>query len=879
MLEKNYDPKIAESDIYEEWIQRGYFKPDDSLEKEPFCIVIPPPNITGQLHMGHALDVTLQDIIIRLKRMQGYAALWLPGTDHASIATEVKITEKLAEEGLNKNDLGREKFLERAWQWKKEYGGKITEQLKKLGGSLDWSRERFTMDEGCSRAVNEAFVKLYEKGLIYRGERTINWCPICKTALSDAEVEHEQVQGSLWKIKYPLKDGQEWVTVATTRPETMLGDTAVAVHPDDERYVHMIGATIILPLMNKEIPLIADNCVEMEFGTGAVKITPAHDHNDFETSVRNDLPRVCVMNEDATMNEFAGIYNGMDRYEARKKIVSDLANLGLLVDIEKHNHNVGHCYRCNTVVEPIISKQWFVDMKPLAKPAIQAVREGEVEFVPERFEKIYFNWMENIRDWCISRQLWWGHRIPAYYCEKCGHLTVSRETPKKCGECGSSDIKQDEDVLDTWFSSALWPFSTLGWPRDTSDLKRFYPTDVLVTGYDIIFFWVARMIFSGIEQMNEVPFKKVLIHGIIRDAEGRKMSKSLGNGIDPLEVIEKFGADALRLSLVMGNSPGNDMRFYWEKVESSRNFANKIWNASRFILMNSTDFEADKSELSEYSLADRWILSRLNRTVDEVTENMEKFDFGFAAQKLYDFIWSEFCDWYIEFSKTRLYGEDVVGKRTTIRVLQHVLSGILKLLHPYMPFITCEIWKRMPQVNGDIMVSAWPTKDPEKLDESAENHMLAIIDVIKVVRNIRLDMQVQPGKKAKLILVAEKEHHTLLEETKPYLEKLASASEVQIQENRKGIPANAVSAVTQYIQVFMPLEDLTDVEKEIGRLSVEKSDLEKEIERARTKLRNDNFVSKAPKSVVEEEKAKEEKYVTMLNKVNDRLNALTKEKG
>jgi len=876
MLEKNYDPKVAESDIYEEWLQKGYFKPDESLEKEPFCIVIPPPNITGQLHMGHALDITLQDIIIRLKRMQGYAALWLPGTDHASIATEVKIIEKLAEEGLNKFDLGRDKFLERAWKWKQEYGGKITEQLKKLGGSLDWSRERFTMDEGCSRAVNEAFVKLYEKGLIYRGERTINWCPLCKTALSDAEVEHEETQGSLWKIKYPLKYGQGWVTVATTRPETMLGDTAVAVHPDDERYADMIGATIILPLMNKEITLIADNCVDIEFGTGAVKITPAHDHNDFETSVRNNLPRVCVMNEDATMNELAGIYNGLDRYEARKKIVSDLENLGLLVDIVKHNHSIGQCYRCNTVVEPIISKQWFVHMKPLAKPAIQVVREGKVEFVPERFEKIYFNWMENIKDWCISRQLWWGHRIPAYYCEKCGHLTVTREVPKNCGECESFDIKQDEDVLDTWFSSALWPFSTLGWPDDTNDLKRFYPTNVLVTGYDIIFFWVARMIFSGIEHMNDIPFKKVLIHGIIRDAEGRKMSKSLGNGIDPLEVIEKYGADALRLSLVMGNSPGNDMRFYWEKVESSRNFANKIWNASRFILMNSKDLEENEPEVSEYSLADKWILSRYNRTVDEVTVNMEKFDFGLAAQKLYDFVWSEFCDWYIEFSKTSLYSEDVLGKRTTIRILQNILSGILKLLHPYMPFITCEIWKRMPGFDGDIMVSAWPAIEPGKLDESAENHMQAIIDVIKSVRNIRLEMQVQPGKKAKLILVADKEHHALLEETKPYLEKLTYSSEVRIQENKKDVPANAVSAITQYIQIFMPLEDLTDVDKEIGRLSDEKKGLEKEIERARTKLSNDNFVNRAPESVVDEERAKEAKYLIMLDKVNDRLNALSK---
>jgi len=879
MLEKNYDPKVAETGLYEEWLSQGYFKPDESLEKQPFCIVIPPPNITGQLHMGHALDVTLQDIIIRFKRMQGFAALWLPGTDHASIATEVKITEKLADEGLNKYDIGRDKFLEKAWKWKGEYGGKITEQLKKLGASLDWSRERFTMDEGCNRAVVEAFVKLYDKGLIYRGERTINWCPVCKTALSDAEVEHENVEGNLWKIKYPLKDRQEWVTVATTRPETMLGDTAVAVHPDDGRYNRLIGATIILPLLNKEIPLIADSYVEMDFGTGAVKITPAHDHNDFEASVRNNLPKVCVMNEDATMNELAGIYSGLDRYEARKKIVADLKSLGLLVDVDKHNHSVGQCYRCNTVVEPIISKQWFVDMKPLAAPAIQAVRDEKVQFVPERFEKIYFNWMENIKDWCISRQLWWGHRIPAFYCERCGHLTVLPEAPENCSVCGCSDLKQDEDVLDTWFSSALWPFSTLGWPDDTNDFKRFYPTSVLVTGYDIIFFWVARMIFSGIEYTNDIPFRKVLIHGIIRDSEGRKMSKSLGNGIDPLEVIEKYGADALRLSLIMGNSPGNDMRFYWEKVESSRNFANKVWNASRFILMNTQDNDAYEPQKSEFSLADRWILSRFNGTVIEVTEIMEKFDLGLAAQKIYDFVWSEFCDWYIEFSKTGLYGTDAKEKRTTIWVLHQVLSGVLRLLHPFMPFITCEIWKRLDGLNDNIIVSEWPLNGIHTSCEFEEKHMSAIIDVIKSVRNIRLEMQVQPGTKSKLILVADNEYHNVLLEAKPYLEKLAFASDVQIQEDKKGVAVNAVSAVTQFIQIFMPLEDLVDLKKEIGRLADEKRELEKEIDRARTKLQNESFIQRAPRSVVDEEIAKEAKYVAMLEKVNDRINALTKEEG
>jgi len=877
MLEKNYDPKIAETLIYDEWMNKGFFKPDDTPGKETFCIVIPPPNITGQLHMGHALDVTLQDIITRFKRMQGFAALWLPGTDHASIATEVKIVEKLAEQGLEKKDLGREEFLNRAWDWKREYGGKITEQLKKLGGSLDWSRERFTMDEGCSKAVNEAFVKLYDKGLIYRGERTINWCPVCKTALSDAEVEHEESQGFLWKIKYPISNSTDSIIIATTRPETLLGDTAVAVHPEDKRYAHLIGKTVVLPLMNREIPIIADKSVDLAFGTGALKITPAHDHNDFETSLRHNLPRICVMNMDATMNELAGVYNGMDRYDARKKIVEDLQQLDLLIGIDKHTNNIGQCYRCNTVVEPIISKQWFVQMKTLATPAIKVVRDKEVEFVPERFEKIYFNWMENIKDWCISRQLWWGHRIPAYYCTKCDFVNVSYNAPTNCAKCGCEVLHQDEDVLDTWFSSALWPFSTLGWPEKTKDLERFYPTDVLVTGYDIIFFWVARMIFSGIEHTNRVPFKKVLIHGIIRDGEGRKMSKSLGNGIDPLEIIEKYGADALRLSLIMGNSPGNDMRFYWEKVESCRNFANKIWNASRFILMNSEGLEKINILEASLSLPDRWILNRFETIVSEVTDNMEKFDFGLAAQKLYEFIWNEFCDWYIELSKPQLYGTDLRVKTVTLNVLHHVLSGILKLLHPFMPFITCEIWKKMLDSDKDIMVSKWPKESKFKEDDSAEIQMQMIIDVIKSVRTIRQDMQVQPSMRAKMVLVADKGYHQLLFDSVIFFEKLAYAKEVVIQEDKMDISDNAVSAVTQFVQIFMPMEDLKDLKMEIERLLDEKKNLENELQRAKNKLNNESFVLKAPATVVEEEKNKSIKYEDMLVKVNARLKALNKE--
>ncbi len=870
LMAKTYDPAQVEDRIYQDWLEKGYFHARVDESKEPFCIVIPPPNITGQLHMGHALDNTWQDIIIRFKRMQGYSTLWLPGTDHASIATEVKIVEKLADEGLTKYDLGREGFLERAWEWKRQYAGRIVDQLKKLGSSCDWSRERFTMDKGCSRAVNEVFVNLYEKGLIYRGDRIINWCPECKTALSDAEVEYDEKQGSFWHIAYPVKGEDEKVVVATTRPETMLGDTAVAVHPDDERYRHLIGKTVILPLVNREIPVIADTYVDMELGTGVVKITPAHDPNDFEVGLRHDLEQIRVMNDDGTMNSHAGRYESMDRYEARKAIVEDLKESGLLVKVEEHKHNVGECYRCHTVVEPIVSKQWFVKMKPLAEPAIEAVRSGKVRFVPERFEKIYFNWMENIRDWCISRQLWWGHRIPAYYCESCGKTIVSKEPPQKC-TCGHTGFKQDEDVLDTWFSSALWPFSTLGWPDETEDLRYFYPTNVLVTGYDIIFFWVARMIFSGIEHMGEVPFKDVLIHGIVRDAQGRKMSKSLGNGIDPLEIIDKYGADALRLSLILGNSPGNDMRFSTEKVEASRNFANKIWNASRFIMMNLENVHGDALAPGKPEIPDKWIISRYNRLAGEVTENINKYELGLAAQKVYDFIWDEFCDWYIELVKPRLYGTDETARHTALHTLVYVLSNTMKLLHPFMPFITEEIWQHLPGNTGSIMVSSWPRVNEAELDEEAEEQMQAVMDAIKAIRNIRAEMEVHPSRKAKLIIVTEGANIRLFEEAAIYFEKLAGASAVVVQSDRNSIAPNAVSAVTDTAQIFMPLEDLIDFEKELSRLNKEKENLDKELARVNGKLSNEGFIKKAPPAVVKEEEEKKAKYEEMMKRVLEQI--------
>ncbi|NLW01170.1 MAG: valine--tRNA ligase [Clostridiales bacterium] len=877
MLNKTYDPGQVEEKIYEMWMDKGYFRAETDENKEPYCIVIPPPNITGQLHMGHALDNTLQDILTRWRRMQGYSALWLPGTDHASIATEVKIVEKLAEEGLTKKDLGRDEFLKRAWQWKEQYGSRITQQLKKLGSSLDWSRERFTMDEGCNRAVTEVFVRLYNKGLIYRGDRIINWCTDCKTALSDAEVEHEEEQGNLWYIRYPIKDTDEAIMVATTRPETMLGDTAVAVHPDDERFSRLIGKTVILPLMDREIPIIPDEYVEREFGTGAVKITPAHDPNDFEVAVRHDLPWICVIDEKGIMNENAGKYAGMDRYQARKAVVRDLTRLGLIDKIEDLKHNVGHCYRCGTVIEPLISKQWFVKMKPLAKPAIRAVKDGRIKFVPERFEKIYLNWMENIRDWCISRQLWWGHRIPAYYCRDCGETIVDYHMPESCSACGGTTFEQDEDVLDTWFSSALWPFSTLGWPDKTRDLEYFYPTSVLVTGYDIIFFWVARMIFSGLEHMGEIPFKYVFIHGIVRDSEGRKMSKSLGNGIDPLEVIEQYGADALRLTLVTGNSPGNDMRFYWERVEASRNFCNKIWNATRFILMNIRNAGIDKPQKGELELPDRWILSRYNNLVKEVTDNLEKFELGIAVQKLYDFIWDEFCDWYIELAKPGLYGQDREIQETKLYVLSHVLLNTMKLLHPFMPFITEEIWQHLPHHQEDsIMISSWPKIDYQSIDPDAESQMKEIMNAIRSIRNIRAEMEVPPSRKAKVVLVVNRQDRSLFEESRIYFERLAWASAVEVRENKEGIPSNAVSAVTGRVQIFMPLEDLVDIDKEMERLLREKRNLEKELERAENKLSNENFVKKAPPAVVAQEREKRDKYRDMMDKVLSRIESLKK---
>ncbi|HWR61034.1 MAG TPA: valine--tRNA ligase [Clostridia bacterium] len=879
-IAKTYDPKQVEERLYKGWVEKGYFTPVVDKNKEPYTIVIPPPNITGQLHMGHAMDNAIQDILIRWRRMQGYCTLWLPGTDHASIATEAKIVEALAKEGKTKYQLGREGFLEKAWEWKAEYGGRILNQLKKLGSSCDWTRERFTMDEGCSKAVMEVFIRLYEKGLIYKGERIINWCPKCKTSISDIETIYDTDKGHFWHVKYPVKDSDEFIEIATTRPETMLGDTAVAVNPKDDRYKHLVGKLVILPLMNKEIPVIADDYVDMEFGTGAVKITPAHDPNDFEVGMRHNLPMPRVMNDDGTINGLGGKYKGMDRYEARKQIIKDLEEQGLLVKIKEHEHNVGHCQRCNTTIEPILSKQWFVKMKPLAEPALEVVRDGRVRFVPDRFSKIYYNWMENIQDWCISRQLWWGHRIPAYYCEDCGEIIVSKTAPEACTKCGGK-VKQDEDTLDTWFSSALWPFSTLGWPDRTEDLEYFYPTSVLVTGYDIIFFWVARMIFSAMENMGQEPFKYVFIHGIVRDSEGRKMSKSLGNGIDPLDVIDKFGADALRFNLISGNSPGNDMRFFWEKVEACSNFANKIWNASRFVLMNLDSEKVQKADRAKYqeslTTADRWIVSRFNTVVKEVTENMEKFELGIAAQKLYDFMWSEFCDWYIELVKPRLYGEEDATKLAAQVTLCDILKGTMQLLHPYMPFITEEIFRHLPSEYESIMISKWPEYDEEAYKPEEEKKMEAVMEAVKSIRNIRAEMNVVPSRKAKVMIVtASQETRTALEEGRMYFERLASASEVVVMPEKKGIPENAVSAMMNGAEIYLPLEDLVDFEKELERLEKEKANLEKELQRVRGKLSNQGFVGKAPQNVIDEERAKEKKYRDMLEKVLERISSLKK---
>ncbi len=873
-IAKTYDPKEFEDKIYKEWEGKGYFTPKVDENKKPYTIMMPPPNITGQLHLGHALDGTLQDFLIRTKRMQGYSTLWLPGEDHASIATEVRVEKELLTQGLHKKEMGREAFLEKVWEWSDTYRERIKTQYKRLGISADYTRERFTMDEGLSNAVKQVFVDLYNEGLIYRGNRIVNWCPKCQTAISDAEIEYEEQNGHFWHIKYPVVDSDEYLEIATTRPETMLGDTAVAVNPEDERYKHLIGKKLILPLVGREIPVVADDYVGIDFGTGAVKITPAHDPNDYEVGKRHDLPEIVIMDKKGAIVPGYGQYSGMDRYEARKAIVKDLEEQGYLVNIKDHAHNVGTHDRCGTTIEPITSKQWYVKMKPLAEPAIDVVREGKIKFVPDRFSKIYFNWMENIQDWCISRQLWWGHRVPVWYCEDCGEIVVSVDEPTKCTKCSSASLKQDEDVLDTWFSSALWPFSTLGYPEKTDDLKYFYPTDTLVTGYDIIFFWVARMIFSGLHSMGDIPFKTVLIHGIVRDSEGRKMSKSLGNGVDPLEVIERYGADALRFMLITGNAPGNDIRYYEEKVEAARNFANKIWNASRFVMMNLDEKLMNKyKECREYTIADKWILSRLNTLVKEVTENIDRFELGIASQKVYDFMWTEFCDWYIELVKPVLYGEDEKAKGTVLNVLNEVLTTGLQLLHPAMPYITEEIYTNLPNTDESIVISTWPTYREEVENKEAEENMNYIIEAIKALRNVRTEMNVPPSRKAKVTIFAV-EGREAFEEGRVYFEKLASASEVAITESKDEIPDNSVSALTKGAEMYMPLLDLVDIEKELERLNKEKEKLQKEIERVEKKLSNEKFMSKAPEAVVNEEREKGKKYKEMYDAVLERINNL-----
>lgn len=880
-LEGKFNPKDFEDEIYENWEKKGYFKPSNDKSKKPYTIVIPPPNITGKLHMGHAIDETLQDILIRYKRMCGYNALWVPGTDHASIATEAKIVAKLKEEGTSKEELGRDKFLERAWDWKKEYGDIITNQIKKLGSSCDWSRERFTLDEGLSNAVKTVFVNLYNKGLIYKGEKMINWCPTCHTTISDSEVEYEQEPTHLWHIKYPIK-GEEgrFLTVATTRPETMLGDTGVAVNPNDARYKDYVGKTVILPIVNREIPIIADEFVETEFGTGAVKLTPAHDLNDYKAGITHNLETIKVFDENGIMNNIVPEFAGLDIYEARKRIVEKLQEIGALLKIEDYTHDVGKCYRCHKTIEPMISNQWFVKMEPLAKPAIEAVKNGETKFIPERFGKIYFNWLENIEDWCISRQLWWGHRIPAYYCNDCGETMVELEAPTKCNKCGSANIKQDEDTLDTWFSSALWPFSTLGWPEQTEDFKYFYPTSTLVTGYDIIFFWVVRMMFSGIEHTGQVPFKNILIHGIVRDSQGRKMSKSLGNGIDPLEIIEKYGTDALRLSLIMGITPGNDIRYMPEKLESASNFANKLWNASKFVLMNIEQENMENLSLDTSKLAyeDKWILSKLNALVQEVTTNLDNFDMGVYAQKLYDFTWNEFCDWYIEIVKTRLYdknAENLEARITAQKVLNKVLCDILKLLHPIMPFITEKIYKELYNNDESIMISDWPKFDEEYEFTVEKKHIEEIKNLISQIRNIRTNMNVHPSKKSDLIFIAEdKEFEKLLNDSKSWIERLGFGRSIIIENDEANVPKHAVSALANGIKVFIPFEELVDIEEERAKLQAEKERLEAEVARSTKMLSNPGFINKAPEAKVEEEKAKMKKYQDMLADTIARLEQL-----
>ena len=874
-LEKNYNPAEIESRLYEKWENKKYFHAEVDRSKKPFTIVMPPPNITGQLHMGHALDNTLQDILIRFKRMQGYSALWVPGTDHASIATEAKVVEKIAKEGLTKESLGREKFLDRVWDWKKEYGGRIVKQLKKIGSSADWDRERFTMDEGCNKAVKEVFVNLYNKGLIYRGERIINWCPCCLTSISDAEVEYEDQAGSFWHLRYPLSDGSGYIEMATTRPETMLGDTAVAVNPADDRYKDYVGKTVILPIVHREIPIIADEYVDMEFGTGVVKITPAHDPNDFEVGLRHHLPVINVLTEDAKIVDEYEKYAGLDRYEARKAIVADLEAEGALVKIEPHDHNVGTCYRCHTTVEPRVSKQWFVKMEELAGPAIEAVKSGKTRFVPEHFDKTYYHWLENIKDWCISRQLWWGHRIPAFYCDCCNEVVVTKENKAVCPKCGK-EMRQDPDTLDTWFSSALWPFSTLGWPEKTEELDYFYPTSTLVTGYDIIFFWVIRMMFSGIEHTGKAPFNTILIHGLVRDSQGRKMSKSLGNGIDPLEVIDKYGADALRLTLITGNAPGNDMRFYWERVESSRNFANKVWNASRFIMMNLDKAEVRDVDVTELTDADKWILSKVNTLAKDVTDNMENYDLGVAVQKIYDFIWEEFCDWYIEMVKPRLWNDDDTTKVAALYTLKTVLINSLKLLHPYMPFITEEIFCNLSDEES-IMISKWPEYKEEWNFAKEEKAVETIKEAVRGIRNSRTGMNVPPSRKAKVFVVSDDEQvRDIFEEGKVFFTTLAYASEVVIQSDKSGIDEDAVAVLIPNATVYMPFSDLVDIDKEIERLKNEEKKLEGELKRVNGMLSNEKFISKAPEAKINEEKEKLSKYTIMMEQVKERLKTLQK---
>ena len=877
-LEKTYDPSQIEDRLYRKWEEKKYFHAEVDRSKKPFTIVMPPPNVTGQLHMGHALDNTMQDILIRFKRMQGYSALWQPGTDHAAIATEVKVTEKLKEQGIDKKEIGREEFLKHAWAWKEEYGNRIVSQLKKMGSSADWDRERFTMDEGCSKAVKEVFVRLYEKGYIYKGSRIINWCPVCKTSISDAEVIHEEQDGFFWHINYPVVgEPGRFVEIATTRPETLLGDTAVAVNPDDERYTDIVGKMLELPLTDRQIPVIADPYVDKEFGTGCVKITPAHDPNDFEVGKRHGLEEINILNDDATINELGGKYAGMDRYEARKQMVADLDALGLLVKVVPHSHNVGTHDRCKTTVEPMIKPQWFVRMKEMGQAALDLIKTDELSFVPEQFDKTYIHWLENIRDWCISRQLWWGHRIPAWYCDECGETIVSRETPTVCPKCGCTHLTQDEDTLDTWFSSALWPFSTLGWPDKTPEYEYFYPTSVLVTGYDIIFFWVIRMVFSALEQTGKSPFKHVLIHGLVRDDQGRKMSKSLGNGIDPLEVIDKYGADALRLTLITGNAPGNDMRFYWERVENSRNFANKIWNATRFIMMNMEKADFTNVKLSDLTIADRWILSKVNTLAKEMTDNMEKFELGIAVSKVYDFIWEEFCDWYIEMVKPRLYNDEDETKAAALWTLKTVLIQALKLLHPYMPFITEEIFCNIQDEEESIMISKWPEYTDEWNFEADEAAVDTIKAAVRAIRNLRTGMNVPPSRKAKVYVVSAKEDvRHIFESSKSFFATLGYASEVHVQEDKTGIDENAVSTLIHDAAVYIPLEELVDIDKEIERLEKEAAKLAGEIKRASGMLANPKFVDKAPAAKVEEEKAKLAKYTEMSEQVAERLAQLNK---